>query len=286
MLERDGFPPGVPCWIDTSQPDPQAAAGFYGHLFGWEFEDRMPAEAPGQYLVARLGGRDVAAVGSAPEGAPPMPAWNTYIWVESADDSATKVTDAGGTVLGAPFDILDAGRMAVCADPTGAVFCLWQAGTHRGAQAVNAPGTWNWSDLNTRDVEGAKAFYGAVFGWEAETVDFGELAGTMWRLPGYGEFLERFDPGLRERHADSGVPAGFSDAIGWMMPMTPDQYPDDVPSHWSVTFSVDDTDAVADMAVALGGLIVAPPFDVGPVRVAVLRDPQGAVFTVSRFAPG
>ena len=284
MLERDGYPPGVPCWVDTAQPDPEAAAAFYGDLFGWELEDRMPAGGPGHYFVARLRGRDVAAVGSQPPGAAPAPIrWSTYIWVESADDTAAKVREAGGTVQMEPFDVGDAGRMAVCSDPSGAMFCLWQAGTNRGAQLVNEPGTWNWSDLNTRDLEGAKSFYGAVFGWEAKPVSFGEFEGTMWRVAGYAEFLEQFDPDLRERHSEAGVPEGFSDAIGWMMPMSPDQYPDDVPPHWSVTFAVDDADAIAARTAELGGTVLVPPFDAGMVRIAVLQDPQGAVFTASRF---
>jgi predicted enzyme related to lactoylglutathione lyase len=285
LLERDGYPPGVPCWVDTSQPDPAAAVDFYGALFGWEFEDRMPADAAGHYFVATLRGRDVAAVGSQPDESPPTPVWNTYVWVESADDIAATAKDAGGTVLVEPFDILDAGRMAVLADPSGAVFSVWQANEHRGAQLVNEPGTWNWSDLNTRDLEGSKAFYGALFGWQASTVSFGELDGTMWRLPGYGDVLEKIEPGLRRRQAQQGVPAGFEDAIGWMMPMTSGQYPEDVASHWSVTFAVDDADAVAAKAVELGGKIIVTPFDAGPVRVAVLSDPQGAVFTVSRYKP-
>ena len=135
MLERDGFPPGVPCWIDTAQPDPQAAAGFYGQpvRLGVRGPDagrrprplpRGPAPGPGRGR-RRIGAR---------RSAPPAPAWNTYIWVDSADDTAAKVTDAGGTVLSGPFDVLDAGRMAVCADPSGAVFCLWQAGHPPGGR--------------------------------------------------------------------------------------------------------------------------------------------------------
>ena len=113
MMERDGYMPGVPCWIDTSQPDPESAVDFYSGLFGWEFEDVMPPDAPGKYFIARLHGGDVAAVGSQPEGAPPMAVWNTYVWVESADETASKVLDAGGSVLTDPFDVMDAGRMAV-----------------------------------------------------------------------------------------------------------------------------------------------------------------------------
>jgi uncharacterized protein len=285
LLERDGYPPGVPCWVDTAQPQPEEAVAFYRGLFGWEFEDRMPADAPGHYFVAQLRGRDVAAIGSQAEGAPPTPAWHTYIWVENADHTAAKVKGAGGSVLVEPFDVLDAGRMGVFGDPSGAVFCVWQANEHKGAQLVNEPGTWNWSDLNTRDLERSQAFYGAVFGWQANTVNLGEFEGTMLRVPGYGDVLEALDPDLRRRHAEFGAPQGFADCIGWMVPMTSEQFPDDVPPHWSVTFAVDDTDAVAEWAAELGGQVVIPPFDAGVVRIAVLGDPQGAVFSVNKFDP-
>ena len=99
MPEPDRYIPGVPCWVDTSQPDPDAAADFYSGLFGWEFEDVMPAGAPGRYLAARLGGEDVAAVGSIPDGAPGFATWNTYIWVDSADETAAKIEAAGGAIL-------------------------------------------------------------------------------------------------------------------------------------------------------------------------------------------
>ena len=286
MLERDGYPAGVPCWVDTGQPDPEAAVEFYGGLFGWEFEDRMPADSPGRYFVAQLRGRDVAAVGSQPEQAPPTPGWNTYVWVDSADDTTAKVKAAGGNALMEPFDVLDAGRMAVLTDPEGAVFCVWQAKEHKGAQLVNEPGTWNFSELNTRDPEGAKAFYGTVFGWEAETLDYGDGQTTMWRLPGYGDFLERRDPDLRRRMAADGAPEGFEDAVAWLIPMTSDQYPDDVPPHWNVTFAVDDADAVADRAAKLGGQVRVPPFDAPFVRMTVVSDPQGAAFTASKYVPG
>jgi uncharacterized protein len=285
VLERDGYPPGVPCWVDTAQPDPEAAVDFYGGLFGWEFEDRMPADAPGRYFVARLRGRDVAAVGSQPEGPPATPAWNTYVWVESADDAAAKVTDAGGQVLNQPFDILEAGRMGVFADPAGAAFCVWQANEHRGAQLVNEPGTWNFSDLNTRDPEGARAFYGEVFGWEESgmSVDGSDLG--FWRLPGYGDFLERRDPGLRSRQAEVGAPEGFEDAVATLVRMTSDQFGDDASPHWSVTFAVDDADATAERATELGGKVLVPPLDAPWVRLTVLSDPQGAAFTASKFVP-
>ena len=107
----------------------------------------------------------------------------------------------------------------------------------------------------------------------------------MWRVPGYGEHLETIEPGLRSRQEGAGAPPGFADAIGWLLPMTSDQFPNDVGSHWSVTFAVDDTDAAADHAANLGGEILQPPYDVGDARVAVVRDPQGATFTVSKYDP-
>src|SRR3954463_7150075 len=127
MPERDRYIPGVPCWVDTSQPDPKAALPFYSGLFGWEFENAMPEGSGGEYYMARIRGGDVAAVGSVPEGAPPTASWSTYVAVASADDAAAKVPAAGGAVLAEPFDVMDAGRMAVVADPEGAVFCLWEA---------------------------------------------------------------------------------------------------------------------------------------------------------------
>lgn len=285
MIERDGYPPGVPCWVDTAQPDPEAAVAFYGTLFGWEFEDTMPPDSPGHYFIARLRGRDVAAIGSQTENSPPMPVWNTYIWVDSADDTAAKVKGAGGATVVEPFDLPGAGRMGVFSDPTGAVFCVWQAREHRGAQLVNEPGTWSWSDLNTRDTKSAKMFYGAVFGWETDTNATGADEYSMFRMPGYGDFLERLDPGLRRRLAEESAPPGFEDVVGWMVPMTKEQFPDDMPSHWGITFGVDDADVTADKATELGAKVLVPPFDVPPVRLAVLADPQGAVFTVSKYTP-
>ncbi|MEP7159139.1 MAG: VOC family protein, partial [Chloroflexota bacterium] len=242
MRERDGFPAGVPAWIDTNQPDAEAPRIFYGGLFDWRFENRMPAESS-TYLVATLDGKDVAAVGTPLPGGPATPAWNTYVAVDDADDSVAKVREAGGTVIVDALDVGDLGRLAVCADPSGAEFRLWQPGTIKGAQAVNMPGTWNFSELNARDIDGAKRFYGAVFGWEADEVDMGAMAGTMLRLPGYADFLEQFDPELRKRHAEFGAPPGFSECIGWILPLKADEAP-----HWSVTFTVADTDAVVATA--------------------------------------
>ena len=280
MLERDGYPAGVPCWIDTSQPDPEAAVSFYGGLFGWEIEDAMPHGSPGRYYIASLRGGDVAAIGSLPESGPPVARWNTYIWVGSADEAASKVRSAGGRVMSDPFDVMDAGRMAVCADPEGAVFCVWQAERHRGARIVNEPGSLNFNGLHTHDPEGAKLFYGSVFGWEVlQTGDDWQA----WRLPGYGDFLEQRDPGLRERMAQSGAPKGFEDVVATLNPITDGQ--PEVPVHWSVTFAVDDADAIASRAAELGGRVVVAPFDAPWVRMTVIADPQGATFVASKFAP-
>jgi predicted enzyme related to lactoylglutathione lyase len=279
--ERDGYLPGVPCWVDTAQPDPEAAVDFYGGLFGWEFEDTVPAEAPGHYFIGRLQGRDVAAIGSQNEAAPPTPVWNTYICVESADDAAEKVKSAGGAIVSEPFDVQDAGRMAVFADPNGAVFSAWQARDFKGAQLVNDPGTWSWSDLNTRDMDASRDFYSAVFGWEADTTEEGGYA--MLRRPGYGDFLEQSDPDLRKRLTAEKAPPGFEDVVGWMVQMTSEQFSDDTPSHWGITFGVEDTDATVDRAGELGAKVLVPPMDVPPIRLAVLADPQGAVFSVSKY---
>jgi predicted enzyme related to lactoylglutathione lyase len=278
--ERDGYIPGVPCWIDTSQPDPEAAVDFYSGLFGWEFEDAMPPGSEGKYYSARIRGKDVAAVSSIPEGAPPMATWNTYVWVDSADETAAKVRDARGQVLTEPFDVTNAGRMAVFADPEGAVFCVWQAKEHRGAQIVNEHGSLNFNDLNTRDPEGAKAFYGAVFGWETF-----ELTGGFrtWTLPGYGDYLQRDDPELRKRLEEAGGPTGFEDVVASLIPI-PDDQPD-TPAHWGLTFAVDDADAAARKATELGGKVLLPPMDAPWVRMTVIADPQGATFTASKYVP-
>jgi uncharacterized protein len=269
VLPRDGYPAGVPCFIDTSQRDIEAAQRFYGGLFGWEFEEWLA----GRYWMATIDGRDVAGLSHAPDD---DPAWNTYIEVASADQVTADAMQLGAQVLVPPRDVPEAGRMSVIADPTGAVFRTWQSGQHRGAELVNAPGTWNWSDLYTPDPSLAEPFYRALFGWEARPVSFGEASGIMWTQPGYGDSLEARTPGLRKMHEQAGAPEGFTDCIGWLME-------DSGPSRWNVTFTVDDTDASAARAGELGGKVVAEPYDAGPVRVAQIRDPQGAVFTISFY---
>jgi uncharacterized protein len=277
MLERDGYIEGVPCWIDTSQPDPEAATKFYGGLFGWEFEDVMPADSPMRYFIARIRGGDVAAIGSQSGGDAAAAVWNTYVWVEDADATAAKVRQAGGEVLMEPMDVNDAGRMAVFADPEGAAFSVWQAGRHKGARIVNEAGSLNFNNLNTRDPKAAEAFYGAVFGWKI--LDMGG-GGMAWQLPGYSDHLEELNPGFKKGMAEMGAPAGFEDVAAGLNLLT-----DGEPAHWSLTFAVDDADAIAAAATELGGTVVVPPFDAPWVRMTVITDPQGATFVASKFVP-
>ena len=172
---------------------------------------------------------------------------------------------------------MGSGRTAVFADPEGAAFCVWQAGEFKGAEIVNEAGSLNFNGLNTRDAEGAKAFYGAVFGWG--TLSTGPA--QMWTCPGYGDELERNDPGIRARVAEVGGPVGFEDVVASINPIAEDK--PDIAAHWSVTFAVDDADAVAEMAAELGGTVVVPPLDAPWVRMTVISDPQGATFTASTF---
>jgi predicted enzyme related to lactoylglutathione lyase len=300
MPVRDGYIPGVPCWVDASEPDPEAARKFYGGLFGWDFEDVIAPSSEDKYYIARAEtrgssifdlsgdkhGGDVAAIRSIPGTAPPTAMWNTYFWVDSADDAASKVRDAGGGVVIEPFDFLNACRMGVFTDPEGAAFGVWEAKEHKGARLVNDPGAVVFNGLNTRDVDGARSFYGSVFGWQTLAIGGG---GEGWALPGYGDYLERYHPDLRKQMAQAGAPDGFEDVVGSINPIADDQ--PDTPAHWSVTFAVDDADATAAKAADLGGKVVVAPFDAPwstptyTIRVTVLGDPQGATFSASKFVP-
>jgi uncharacterized protein len=272
MSERERYQAGVPCWVDTAQPDPEAAIGFYGDLFGWEFmgPGPMPGEPPGEYFVARLRGRDVAGVSSQPShGSPQATTWSTYVSVQSADETAELARSAGGTVLVPPFDALPAGRMAVLRDPAGAVVCVWEPRQRQGAELVNEPRAWAMSLLNTRDPNSSKEFYGATFGWETEPLEIGGTEITLWRLPGY--------VGGEPRQP---VPR---DVVGAMAPISGNGHAGDEQSHWSIDFWVDDADATVAKAAGLGATVVAPPFHTTGFRTAVIADPQGAVFSVSKL---
>jgi predicted enzyme related to lactoylglutathione lyase len=201
------------------------------------------------------------------------------VWVADADEAADRVRSAGGEVLGEPFDVAAAGRMAIFADPAGAALRVWEAREHRGAAVVNEPGSLNFNDLRTRDLEGARSFYGAVFGWEV--LDLG--ASLAWALPGYGDFLEQRTPGTRENMAQMGAPEGFEDVVASVAAIGEDQR--DATSQWGVTFGIADADAIASRAVDLGGEVVVPPFDAPWIRTTVIADPAGATFTAAQFVP-
>jgi predicted enzyme related to lactoylglutathione lyase len=272
MTQRT-YPQGVPSWVDTEQPDVEAAAKFYGGLFGWTFEDAMPPGAPGRYLIAKLDGRDVGGIAGTGEDAA---SWNTYVAVDDADAAAHGLVAAGATLKSAPADAGEGGRGAVLIDPEGAEFRIWQARRRLGAQAVNEPGSWNFSDLHTSDHSAAVAFYSEAFGWQFEDMDYG----TMVRRPGYGDHLEAtVDPGIRVRQADIATPVGFEDAIAWLAPAAPGE-----PPHWHVAFTVADRDQTVADAKRLGAQVLSQD-DTEWTRDALIRDPQGAVFTASQFTP-
>jgi predicted enzyme related to lactoylglutathione lyase len=266
------YPHGVTCWVDTEQADVEAASDFYAALFGWTLTNAMPPGAPGSCLIAALDGLDVAAIGSSFSG----PArWNTYVAVDDADDAAAAVTRAGGRVVSPPADAGPGGRAATCTDPAGAEFRLWQARGRLGAQLVNVPGAWNFSDLHTPEPDSAMAFYGAIFGWVS--VDIGGGA-AMVQVPGYGDHLAAtVDPDIHVRQASA--PPGFADVIGGLVVAGREQ-----PAQWTVTFSVIDRDESAATAEGLGATVLARSEDPW-TRKALVRDPQGAEFTVSQFTP-
>jgi hypothetical protein len=273
MTDERSYPQGVPCWVDTEQPDVHAARHFYGSLFGWEFHDAIPADAPGTYLIASLDGATVAAIGSTQADSPVE--WTTYIAVDDADAAADSVRAAGGTVTLAPVDAGPGGRLAACVDPRSARFRLWQPRRRPGAQLVNAPGSWNFSDLHTADPVAATSFYGPLFGWEFDDVGFA----TMIRRPGYGDHLAAtVDPGIRERQADVSAPPGFADAIAWMAPSASGE------DHWHVSFTVASRDESAATAERLGAVVLSSD-DTAWTKTALIRDPQGAELTLSQFTP-
>jgi uncharacterized protein len=258
MSERTSYVPGTPSWVDLGTPDIEGAATFYGNLFGWSVEEGENAEQTGGYRQAKLRGKPVAGVMPLmQEGQPP--AWSSYVSVADADATAAKVAEAGGSVIAEPMDVMDLGRMAIFADPTGAVFGIWQPGTFVGAEVVNEANALVWNELNTRDPEAAKEFYGAVFGWGFEDMEV-ENVGTYSSLK-VGE-----------------------DAVGGMLDIT-GRVPDEVPAHWLTYFAVEDTDATLEKLKQLGGSVNFGPVDIIAGRFAVVSDPFGAVFAVIKPNP-
>ena len=269
------YPEGVTCWVDLESGDVQAAAAFYGQLFGWTLSEVTPSG----YQVAQFNGKDAAGIGaqlSADESEPRSPAWNTYIAVSDLDRAASRVQAAGGRVTQPASDPGHGARTASCVDSGGVPFRLWQATGRPGAQAVNTPGGWNFSDLHVSDVAVSIAFYTSVFGWRFDELGFA----TMIRLPGYGDHLAATsDPDIHERQSGVSAPPGFADAIGWLAPVGDGERP-----HWHVSFTVDDRDRIAAVTERLGGTVMALT-EGDWTRDALIRDPHGAVFTASQFAP-
>ncbi|MDQ6784531.1 MAG: VOC family protein [Actinomycetota bacterium] len=249
-MDMDEYAEGVPSWVDLSSPDPSAASAFYAALFGWECPEGPPET--GGYRVCTLRGRSVAGIG--PQMNPGPPVWSTYVNTADVDAAANRAIEAGGQVLAPPFDVMDAGRMAIVADPTGAVIGVWQPGTHRGAQVANEPGAWGWSELVATDLDASEAFLTRVFGWGAErNPPEGPTQYLEWKVDGR--------------------------SVSGAMPKPPSM-PASVPAYWGLYFLVDDTDATAAKITELGGTLMMPPTDIEPGRFALCVDPTGAMFSV------
>lgn len=263
------YPHGVTSWVDLEPADVEAAREFYGAVLGWTFHDAAPPGAPNRYVIAQVDGLDAAGIGSGSGSG-----WQTYVAVDDLEPVLDAVVAAGGRVTTGPTVAGEGGTWAEIADPSGAALRLWHPNRRLGAQVVNAPGAWNFSDLHADDP--ATGFYEDVFGWEFSDVGFA----TMIRVPGYGDHLAATtDPDLYERQESVSVPPGFADAIGWVAPAD-----EGAPAHWHVTFAVADRDGTAALATQHGGEVLATE-DGEWARTATIRDPQGAVFTASQFTP-
>lgn len=248
MGKREHYEPGTFSWVDLSTSDAGAAKAFYGELLGWEFED---SEIPGGgiYTMCQLQGDEVAAIVEQDE----HPGhWNSYVTVASADETTAKAKQLGAHVFGEPFNVMDAGRMAVFADPSGAVLCVWEARGNIGAARVNDTGCLSLNQLNTRDPARATAFYTDLFGWEISEVSdeppYWGINNNEWLNAGMMELPE-------------------DDAS--------------TPSHWLVYFTAEDLDGSASKIGDLGGTVIVPPMDVPPQsRILVAQDAQGATFAL------
>lgn len=247
MPERTSYDPGTPSWIELATPDLAASKAFYAGLFGWDFDDQ-PIGDGGTYTMCEQAGKPVAGMMQAQEGIPP--AWSSFVTVADVDATVAKAAGAGGQVIQDPFDVLDAGRMSVIGDPTGAVLCLWQPKGHIGAHLVNEHGALTWNELLTPDVDRAADFYTQVLNWTTER-------------------FEAMDYTVFNNAAGRGI-------AGAMKPPA-----EGIPPHWGIYFSVDDCDAAVDTATQAGASVRMPPTDMeGVGRMAALQDPQGVGFSV------
>jgi hypothetical protein len=251
MPERSEYSPGTPCWIDVSSPDVAESLDFYYRLFGWEGQEQGPES--GGYTVCTLGGRTVAGIAPIMDDDNP-PRWSIYVCTEDADATAALVEPAGGTVIGGPFDVLDAGRMVVIHDSTGGEITAWQPKQHRGAELVEEPNAWSWCELLGRDLDAEIAFYEAVFGWGVRSdKDYSE-----WQHEGR--------------------------SIGGLLAM-PDIAPEAIPPMWLPYVSVDDVDETIDRIDGVGGSVRVPPEDFAGGRFAVINDVHGAGLGLMRLNP-
>lgn len=250
------YPDGVFSWVDLGTTDAEGAKAFYEGLFGWSFDD-LPIDTGGVYSMARIEGKNVAGLGeldpdSQAQGVPPH--WTAYVKHDDVDDVAARATNAGGQVLFPPMDVMDEGRMTVIQDPTGAMFGVWQPRNHIGAQLVNMPNTLVWTELQTGNVEAARAFYQSVFGWTYDVDAQGYVSCKQ---------DERSQAGMMQIGEDWG----------------------DVPPNWTIYFLVDDVENTVAKAQELGGQALMPPTPAGEIgKFAVLQDPQGAIFSVIEYA--
>jgi len=245
--------------VDLASPDPAASRDFYGKLFGW---DVAVTDDPqyGGYGIAHLadGGEDVAGIGPKMDPNAP-PSWNVYIGTDDAAALGEKVQAAGGKVLMPAFDVGDMGRMAVFADPSGAVISAWQPGGE-GSFRTGEVGTFGWAELNARGFETARDFYADVFGWSTTSSPMGE------DQPDYHQF-----------EADGENLLGAME----MNPMVPAE----VPSYWMPYFNVDDVDAAYQRALGIGASEVVAPSPMPGGHFAIVTDPQGAMFGLLKVDP-
>jgi len=251
------WPSGTPCWVDLGVDDIGRAVTFYSTLFGWDIQPGPP-EAGG-YRMCQKGGHPVAGIGPK-QGPPDTPTvWTVYLASDNADETAGKITAAGGKILAPPMDVLDVGRAAIAADPAGAAFGVWQARNHTGFGLANEPGSVGWTENFSRDMDGNQAFYHAVFGYE-----YGDMSSPDFRYA-----TLKID----------GTEVGGIGALGSGLPP-------DVPAHWSTYFLVEDTDAAVATVSKAGGSVTREPRDSPYGRMAVVTDDQGAAFSLMGTAPG
>jgi uncharacterized protein len=248
MVTRDSaWPSGTPCWVDLGVDDIARASAFYSGLFGWDIQ-AGPPEAGG-YTMCRKNGLAVAGLG--PRQGPT--AWNVYIATGDADETAARITAADGKFLMPPMDVMDVGRMGLASDPAGAVFGIWQARAHTGFGLANEPGSVCWNENFSRDLDGNKAFYHAVFGYAYGDMPDPDFRYATLKIDG------------REVGGIGELGAGF---------------PTEVPAHWSTYFAVEDIDTAVATVAAAGGGVTREPWDTPYGRMAVVSDDQGAVFSL------